>query len=511
MADFLNNNPFGGIECISQKYEFDKIPVQSVSVIELPVDDFVKEYDFVLSTAIGCLDDDNAFKNFIKDIKKSKASALFLSFKDSNYKVSSDIINTADEEGLPVFTVPWRYKFSDISDFITNCIYEKKTELYKIVQDKLFNAYFTSKSLKTGAEIISSFLCVPVAITDKFGDIKAVSHNDIQYDKEQFKHIDIRINEFLMGYIYVCRNEKNINNTDILKNNELIEKYICLPLSLWFNRESIENMVVFKLKNDFVWDLANGRYESFAEMSKQGLKLGFNLYKPYTCIAFKIASCKKDDLDEYSHKTALLASKIEDIITECGRKISQTVMLANKGLLFVIYIENTGLKPQNTVDLFAENIEKALKESFNDIKIYCGISEVSLENADFSALYNHAMLSLHYCENSKDNSYRFTYRDTKIFRIISALQKNDDIHKMAFDTVNKLLDYDKNSDIDLIGTLIEFINSNYNISQTARKLHIHRQSLLYRLDKIESVASMSLQSRKDLFLLEIFTRIYRDY
>ena len=143
--------------------------------------------------------------------------------------------------------------------------------------------------------------------------------------------------------------------------------------------------------------------------------------------------------------------------------------------------------------------------------MYCGISEVSLENADFSALYNHAMLSLHYCENSKDNTYRFTYRDTKILRIISALQKNEDIRQMAFDMVNKLLDYDKNSDIDLMGTLIEFINCNYNTSLTARKLHIHRQSLLYRLDKIESVTSMSLQSRKDLFLLEIFTRIYRDY
>ena len=315
-----------------------------------------------------------------------------------------------------------------------------------------------------------------------------------------------------MGYLYVYDISNNLDKCDILNNNNIAQKYICLPLSLWFNRESIENMLLFKLKNDFVWDIANGSYESFAEMSKQGVKLGFNLYKPYTCIAIKITSKDNNEFfNEYSHKAAIWASQIEDIICECGIKSGRTVMHANRGLLFVIYIENSGNEAQKAVDAFAESIEKSVIKAIKDIKMYCGISEVSLENADFSALYNHAMLSLHYCENSKDNTYRFTYRDTKILRIISALQKNEDIRQMAFDMVNKLLDYDKNSDIDLMGTLIEFINCNYNISQTARKLHIHRQSLLYRLDKIESVTSMSLQSRKDLFLLEIFTRIYRDY
>ena len=476
------------------------------------MDDFVKENDFVLSTAIGCLNNNAAFCEFITDIKKSKASALFLSFKDNNYTVPKEVISAANNAGLPVFTVPWRYKFSDISDFVIKSIYEKKTELYKNIQDKLFNAYFTSKSLNDGVKIISSFLSLPVAVADKFGDIKAQCGNIEFNDNTDFKQIEIRINRFLMGYLYVYGISSNLDKCDILNNNNLAQKYICLPLSLWFNRESIENMLLFKLKNDFVWDIANGSYDSFAEMSKQGIKLGFNLYKPYTCLAFKIASKDNNEyFNEYSHKAALWASQIEDIIRECGIKSGRTVMLANRGLLFVIYIENSGAEAQKTVDAFAESIEKSVIKAIKDIKMYCGISEVSLENADFSALYNHAMLSLHYCENSKDNTYRFTYRDTKILRIISALQKNDDIHKMAFDTVNKLLEYDKNSDIDLMGTLIEFINCNYNISQTARKLHIHRQSLLYRLDKIESVTSMSLQSRKDLFLLEIFTRIYRDY
>ena len=65
--------------------------------------------------------------------------------------------------------------------------------------------------------------------------------------------------------------------------------------------------------------------------------------------------------------------------------------------------------------------------------------------------------------------------------------------------------------MDLVRTLVEFIKCNGNSSLAARNLHLNRQSLLYRLKKIESLTGMSLNQRKDLFLLELFTRIQSDY
>ena len=82
---------------------------------------------------------------------------------------------------------------------------------------------------------------------------------------------------------------------------------------------------------------------------------------------------------------------------------------------------------------------------------------------------------------------------------------------MANETLSRLQQYDVNSGINLMGTLAKFIDCNYHISLTARELHIHRQSLLYRLEKIEALTEMSLSSHKDLFLLEVFSRIFSDY
>ena len=96
------------------------------------------------------------------------------------------------------------------------------------------------------------------------------------------------------------------------------------------------------------------------------------------------------------------------------------------------------------------------------------------------AWYANASLALQYCLNTKGTRHRLTY-------------------------------YDANSNIGLLQTLTEFIRTSYNTSQTARNLHVHRQSLLYRLEKIQALTGMSLSEHDDLFVLETFSRIYASF
>ncbi len=46
-----------------------------------------------------------------------------------------------------------------------------------------------------------------------------------------------------------------------------------------------------------------------------------------------------------------------------------------------------------------------------------------------------------------------------------------------------------------------------NVSKTARELNLHRQSLLYRLKKIEALTNRSLSNTDDLFLLNLSIRL----
>lgn len=505
LNDFISDNPVKELKILTTPFNFSEIQVSSISVQELPTDTFIKKNDMILSTAIGCLDDDSKFMRFIRELKQAEASVLIITFKDPSYRVSADVLKYADEIGLPVFSIPWEIHFSDVVNFVTIRIHEKNIETYKKIQDELFSAYFTSKTLDDAAKIVSSFFGSPVAVTNKINDIKG-RYPDCDTEGA-CRTLEIRMNKFLWGYIHVYESESCGN---LLLEKSVIEKYISMPLSLWFNKENIEDMMIIRLKNDFVWNLANNNYSSFDEMARQGMKLGFNLYEPHICAALKVSEEQKP-IDEYSSATAALASEIETAIIDERTRRGINVMFADRSLLFILYIETSGIS-STSADSFINSLDKRLTEQFPLFSFHWGISEISQNNpVDFCRLYENAYLALQYCLNSKDNKYMFTYKDTKIHQIISALSYNPEIKKTAEETLGRLIANDKSSSMDLFGTLTEFIKNNYNTSLTARCLHLNRQSLLYRIEKIESLTGMSLNSHKDLFLLEVFTRIFSDY
>ena len=508
LKDFINTPPAGDLCTLFCPPDVSSVFVSSISVQELPLGDFLLENEIILSTAIGCLDNEAKFCQFVQTVKNSGAAALVLTFKDPNYRLFDSVIRYAARIGLPLFSIPWQVRFSDVIRFVTRKIRDKGLAAYKQVQDKLFTAYFTSQPMDAAAKIIFYFLGSPVSIVGK--DMEIRGRYPENCPDGGCEMVEIRINAFLWGYICIYESE---TCGPLLSNRELVEKYVSMPLSLWFNRENIENMTVMKLKNDFVWNLANRNYTSFQEMAQQGKKLGFNLCHPYMCIAFRV--CPKDPnavLDEYSSDAAEVTAAVESLILSGRKRLGLKLMFADRGLLFITYVEAPTGTAENTLERFVRSLDTRFSQQYPALQLYWGASEVSREDTvSFDRLYQNAYLALQYCVNSPSDRHVFTYKDSQFHQVISELSGSETIKAAADETLNKLMEYEKNSSTDLVKTLTEFIKNNYNASLTARHLHLNRQSLLYRLKKIETLTELSLSDRRDLLLLEIFTRIYSDY
>lgn len=206
---------------------------------------------------------------------------------------------------------------------------------------------------------------------------------------------------------------------------------------------------------------------------------------------------------------AKYTSEIAQLLLSEGLRQQVRMMEGNRGLHYILYPENRMDGSRLSVNDYLDAVEEQLAAKLPDFLFYWGISEYTSGRSDFNALYNHASLALQYCVNERNGQRRFTYKDTKRAQIASALSEHPAILSSARETLQPLLDYDATSDIGLLETLKVFIQTNYNTSETARKLHIHRQSLLYRLKKIEALTGMSTSDHEDLFVLEAFSRIYK--
>ena len=65
------------------------------------------------------------------------------------------------------------------------------------------------------------------------------------------------------------------------------------------------------------------------------------------------------------------------------------------------------------------------------------------------------------------------------------------------------------SDEEMLNTAEEFLESSLNTSETSRKLYLHRNTLIYRLDKIEKSTGLNIRKFSDAITFRLITILSR--
>lgn len=76
----------------------------------------------------------------------------------------------------------------------------------------------------------------------------------------------------------------------------------------------------------------------------------------------------------------------------------------------------------------------------------------------------------------------------------------------ATELLRPLIDYDSEHCGDLVRTLRTYFICNQNASRTAETLYLHRNGLLYRLNRVEEILGSDLSCRETSLALEIAIR-----
>lgn len=513
IGDILQAGVIPELQTLTVPPHFASIPVEHTSIqgiYELPIRSFIREHELVFSSSVGGDDEASRYIQLIDEVNDGQGSAIIVTFQNADYQLPESVLQHAASLQMPLFSIPWERRLFETQMDIINLMSTIKMRVINELQNALFNLSFESQPLDAAADTIAKALGLCVCITD-LGDTplaKSGEAEDLTRDTAAQK-AEIVLNDRPVGYLLLSAKAKG---EDALPEEEVLSRFVCFPLSLWFYRKNIENLTIAQLKNDFVWNLANAAQSSFEDMGYQGRQLNFDLSVPYTCLLLDIQreSPLAGNSLQYINDLTAKQSDVQDLLADLGKRLHLKIMFSTHGTQYIIYLEHRP-SPNCIVDSFIDLANQALTALLPGSSLYWGISESPRDFTDFSTLYKHAVLALSYSQHSQNQHYRFTYQDTKQAQITVLLSQDPALKADARDIIERLITYSDPSGIDLFGTLVTYIRCNYNISQTARDLYIHRQSLLYRLGKIEELTGMSLREHKDLFLLEIYSHIYKGY
>lgn len=160
------------------------------------------------------------------------------------------------------------------------------------------------------------------------------------------------------------------------------------------------------------------------------------------------------------------------------------------------------LREKETMDEI-EKIAKMISDTLStelDVKVYISIGTVVSDLKDVSRSYKEAKMALEVGKIFESDKYIVNYEKLGIGRLIYQLPLS--LCKMFIKEVLHGLTMDDFDD-ETLATVNKFFENNLNVSETSRQLYIHRNTLVYRLDKLQKMTGLDLRNFDDAIIFKI--------
>lgn len=103
------------------------------------------------------------------------------------------------------------------------------------------------------------------------------------------------------------------------------------------------------------------------------------------------------------------------------------------------------------------------------------------------------------------------YGDLKLYQLLLALKERnlDNLQQFYQDALGPLVEHDTRKQSDLIRTLNGFFEANGNLAKAAQELDVHRNTLVYRLDRISELTGLDLDDSDNRLILHLALKTQR--
>ena len=151
------------------------------------------------------------------------------------------------------------------------------------------------------------------------------------------------------------------------------------------------------------------------------------------------------------------------------------------------------------LEAVARRIEEALRED-GESRVFVGIGTLALHLRDLAKSYKEAQIAIEVGKVFDTERYVINYENLGIGRLIYQLPTT--LCEMFLQEVFKKNPIDA-LDQETLFTIYKFFENNLNVSETARKLFVHRNTLVYRLEKIKKLTGLDLREFDDAITFNV--------
>lgn len=225
-------------------------------------------------------------------------------------------------------------------------------------------------------------------------------------------------------------------------------------------------------------------------------RAGFRKTGPYVAIAMQWVGRETPSL-----------RRLETIVSgQLRRHRGRVLASARENEIVGLYAVSPD-KGTGEAEQWATAILQLAKTEFPKAHLAMGIGRLMQNLLDARASYTQAAQAMS-LEKRLQLGKPLVYASLGVYRLLLPLAETGELRAFADQVLGKLLRQESGDKGHLLETLGAYFRCNGNVMQTARELYIHRNTLLYRLDRIRELGGFDLDDAETRLQLQLALRAY---
>jgi len=286
----------------------------------------------------------------------------------------------------------------------------------------------------------------------------------------------VRVNNIVEGYVTMnCRHTPV--TPDKMRAMEIIQN-VC---AYFFKRNNSESNMDYTYQRLFARDLFNNLIKTQKQLEAWFRDMNCKFLPPYVLAA--VSTYDKGEKNVLSY------------LRKASQKLNphQILLIQND----ILYMLTYSFKTETTANL------KSFSANLNHVDAKCGISETFDSLLDLSDYQYQAEAAMEIGRRLNPEASIYYYSDYALPAIL--LPRRQQMSEINFTprAIRDMAQYDKDNGTLFLHTLRCYVKNAKNTLDTANELHIHRNTLLYRIGKIRELFGLSLDDYQTLLHLMI--------
>jgi len=182
-----------------------------------------------------------------------------------------------------------------------------------------------------------------------------------------------------------------------------------------------------------------------------------------------------------------------------------SITLMKKNYIVTIFDVNSDLKREDII-VFINKVFKKSEYvlSFLKSKFSChvSVSEIVSNQGNFKFIYENAIQLFDLNLNNNEIFAYYFYEDLEVKRFLLKNEKKD-LENFVLRTMGPLINYKNSSRDELYNTLRVYIISGGNWTLTKEILHIHGNTLTYRINRLKEILGMDFSDYRERLKIQI--------